>query len=155
MKIVFRNTLGLDYGIVYRALLLLVIFFLPIGYIHESGHALGCLYGEGKYLISFSITGEQSTICSGNINDEFLYHFAGGSLAAAVSAIPLVFWNRLPPYVKIISLSFAIGQGLNGFVESVFYESYITQSKLWSIVFAEVGLALFFGLVMKYARIKK
>ena len=155
MKIIFRNTLGLDYGIVCKALLLILIFFLPVGYVHESGHALGCLYGGGKYFINFSITGEQSTLCSGNIHDDFLYHFAGGNLAAAVSAIPLVFWKRLPPYAKIASLAFVIGHGLNGFVESVFYESYITQSKMWSMIFAEVGFCLIMGLVMRFARSKK
>jgi len=150
-KALLLSILDINYGTVIKAVIFLGLIYLPVGYIHETGHAMACNFGGGMSTIDFSFS-QESTICAGPINNHFVYLLSGGLLAAFVLSLPLIFWKVLPNFIKIVLLTFAIGQGINAIVESFFYSSYINANGFWSQGFALVGMAIFLSLVFILGR---
>lgn len=147
--------LRLDFKVIYKALILLVLAFIPAALVHEVGHSMICNLEGGHATMQVSWTGVGNTICVGTITDPFLYHFAGGLLAAVVSGLPLIFWKKIPNFVKVVSVAFVIAQTMNAIIESVDYTSYITQTDFWSGTTGIVNMMIFVGLVFYFGRAKQ
>ena len=86
-----------------RVLICLVIFFalLPVfSYLHEAGHALVCLADGNEAEISVNFSGG-TTLCHGDVSNQFAYKISGGLLAGIVSttvAIALFVWKPFAGY---------------------------------------------------------
>jgi hypothetical protein len=122
-------------------------------YTHEIGHALVCVFEGGQAeMPSVSWTGEGHTNCIPEPNNPFLYHIAGGGLASALSSTLLILWRMIPNYVKIVSITFTINQGINALIETFAYAGYINDSSMRYIVLNAITFALFTGLLFWYIR---
>ena len=149
-----QNEKRQSYGIIYKSLVLFFILYLPVAYTHELGHVLVCKY-EGVQVVTFYVdwlTGVGHTTCVPEPNDKFLFHISGGVFASVVSATLLILWRTIPNYVKIVSITFAIIQGINALIESFAYPSYIKDFSMWYIVLMVITFALFTGLMALYIR---
>jgi hypothetical protein len=143
-----------SYGIILKSVMFFFILYIPVVYVHEIGHTLVCFY-EGDQVVTFTvswITGVGHSSCSPEPNNQFLYHIAGGAFASVVSATFLILWRTIPNYVKIVSITFAITQGINAIIESFAYDSYIKYFPIWYIVLMVITFALFTGLMALYIR---
>ena len=69
-----------------------------------------------------------------------------------LSATLLILWRTIPNYAKIVSMTFAINQGINALIETFAYDSYINDSFMRNIVLNVITFALFTGLMMLYIR---
>ena len=112
------------YGIVYKSLVFFFILYLPVLYTHEIGHALACVFEGGQVeTLYVSWTGEGHSNCIPEPNNQFLYHISGGAFASVLSATLLILWRTIPNYAKIVSMTFAINQGINALIETFAYDS--------------------------------
>ena len=86
-----------------RVLICLIIFFvlLPVfSYLHEAGHALVCLADGNEAEISVNFSGG-TTLCHGDVSNQFAYKISGGLLAGIVGttvAIALFVWKPFAGY---------------------------------------------------------
>lgn len=142
-----------SYGIIYKALVFFLILYLPVILTHELGHSLVCVF-EGDHVETFGISwiGEGYSSCIPEPNNQFLYHISGGAFASTLSATLLILWRIIPNYVKIVSITFAISQGINALVESFAYDIYINNPTALSIIFSVITFTLFTGLMFLYIR---
>ena len=141
------------YGIIYKSLAFFLILYIPVLYTHELGHALACIYeGDQVETLYVSWTGEGHTKCIPEPINQFLYHISGGAFASVLSATLLVLWRTIPNYAKIVSITFAVCQGINALVEAFAYTSYVNDSFTRNIVFNVITFALFTGLLILYIR---
>lgn len=142
-----------SYGIVYKSLIFFLILYLPVLYVHELGHSLICVFEGGQVeTLYVSWIGEGHSSCSHEPNNQFLYHISGGAFASALSAILLIVWRTIPNYVKIVSITFAISQGINALVEALAHVNYINDDSTRYLVFNAITFALFTGLMILYIR---
>jgi len=141
------------YGIVYKSLVFFFILYLPVLYTHEIGHALACVFEGGQVeTLYVSWTGEGHSNCIPEPNNQFLYHISGGAFASVLSSTLLILWRTIPNYAKIVSMTFAINQGINALIETFAYDSYINDPFMRNIVLNVITFALFTGLMMLYIR---
>ncbi len=152
--IVFIQNKNLQsYGIIYKSLVFFLILYLPVLYAHEIGHALICVLEGGQAeMPSVSWIGEGYTNCIPEPNNQFLYHISGGGFASVLSSTLLILWKMIPNYVKIVSITYATGQGINAIIETFAYASYISDSSMRYILFNVITFALFTGLLLLYIR---
>ncbi len=120
--------------------------------IHEIGHALVCMSEGGVPTLNVSWTGEGHGSCSPEPHNQFLYHISGGTFASALSATLLILWRTIPNYVKIVSITFTIVQGINALIESFANNSYLNDPIMRDIVFNVITFAVFTGLMFLYVR---
>jgi hypothetical protein len=122
-------------------------------YIHEFGHCLICSF-EGDQVVELYVTwtGEGHSRCIPEPNNQLLYHFLGGGFASIVSSILLLAWRRIPNYVKIVSLTFVISQGMNAVVEAFAHDSYMSNHLMRYTLFNVITFVLFAGLLILYIR---
>ena len=86
-----------------RVLICMIIFFalLPVfSYLHEAGHALVCLADGNEAEISVNFSGG-TTLCHGDVSNQFAYKISGGLLAGIVGttvAIALFVWKPFAGY---------------------------------------------------------
>jgi len=140
-----------SYGIIYKSLVFFFILYLPVLYTHEIGHALACVFEGGQVeTLYVSWTGEGHSNCIPEPNNQFLYHISGGGFASVLSATLLILWRTIPNYVKIVSITFSAGQGINALIETFAYASYVNDSSTRNIVFNVITFALFTGLMILY-----
>jgi hypothetical protein len=149
-----QNEKRQSYGIIYKSVLFFLILYYPVLYAHELGHALVCVLEGGQSEIPYvSLSGEGHGSCTyPEPHDLFLYHISGGAFASALSATLLILWRSIPNYVKIVSITFAIVQGLNALIESFANSSYLNDPTMRSIIFNVITFALFTGLMFLYVR---
>lgn len=152
--IVFIQNKNLQsYDIIYKSLVFFLVLYLPVLFAHEFGHALICVFEGGQAeMPSVSWIGEGYTNCIPEPNNQFLYHISGGGFASVLSATLLILWKAIPNYVKIVSITYAIGQGINAIIETFAYASYINDSSMRYILFNVITFALFTGLLLLYIR---
>ena len=87
-----------------RVLICLVIFFalLPVfSYLHEAGHALVCIADGNEAEISVDAFSGGTTLCHGDVSNQFAYKISGGLLAGIVGttvAIALFVWKPFAGY---------------------------------------------------------
>ena len=86
-----------------RVLICLLVFFalLPVfSYLHEAGHGLVCIADGNEAEISVNFSGG-TTLCHGDINNQFAYKISGGLLAGIVGTtigIALFVWKPFAGY---------------------------------------------------------
>ena len=86
-----------------RVFICLVVFFalLPVfSYLHEAGHALVCIADGNEAEISVNFSGG-TTLCHGDVSNQFAYKISGGLLAGIVGttvAIALFVWKPFAGY---------------------------------------------------------
>lgn len=144
-----------SYGIIYKSVVFFLILYYPVLFTHEVGHALVCVMEGGqvdKFDVSLQTGGGNGSCILPEQNNQFLYHISGGAFASVLSATLLIAWRIIPNYVKIVSITFTIIQGINALVESFAYDSYINDPTMRSIVFNVITFALFTGLMFLYIR---
>ena len=87
-----------------RVLICLVVFFalLPVfSYLHEAGHALVCVADGNEPEISVDIFSGGTTLCHGDVSNQFTYKISGGLLAGIVGTtvgIALFVWKPFAGY---------------------------------------------------------
>jgi len=145
----------LDYRIVFKSIALLVIFSIPVIYVHELGHATICSAEGHEYKILVGVNGGY-TFCSENLQNVVLYRMMGGTLATIVVALPLLHWKwmRKNPSALIVSLSFATGNAFNAVIETLLYQSYMHDGAMWHVVVSTFSAFIFIGFVLVFARNK-
>ena len=100
MKSHSRHTRKLDRK---RVLICLIMFFalLPVfSYLHEAGHGLVCIADGNEAEISVNFSGG-TTLCHGDVSNQFAYKISGGLLAGIVGttvAIALFVWKPFAGY---------------------------------------------------------
>ena len=106
-----------------RVLICLVIFFalLPVfSYLHEAGHALVCIADGNEAEISVDAFSGGTTLCHGDVSNQFAYKISGGLLAGIVGttvAIALFVWKPFAGY-SLESTSYNLWE-IDGKVERV------------------------------------
>lgn len=140
-----------SYGIIYKSLIFFFILYVPVLYAHELGHSLVCVFEGGQVeTLYVTWTGEGRSTCIPEPNNQFLYHVSGGAFASVLSAILLVVWKTIPHYVKIVSITFVISQGINALIEAFVHTSYINDHFMRYAVFNVITFALFTCLMILY-----
>ena len=87
-----------------RVLICLIMFFalLPVfSYLHEAGHALVCIADGNEAEISVDAFSGGTTLCHGDVSNQFAYKISGGLLAGIVGttvAIALFVWKPFAGY---------------------------------------------------------
>ena len=87
-----------------RVLICLVIFFalLPVfSYLHEAGHALVCIADGNEAEISVDAFSGGTTLCHGDVSNQFAYKISGGLLAGIIGTtigIALFVWKPFAGY---------------------------------------------------------
>ena len=122
----------IDFKIARNATVLLILLVIPMSIIHETGHGLICEIEGNQSQISIGLT-NSSLICFGEITNEFAFYVSGGLFAMGVSLLPFfkISWIKNNPWVMIVSLSFAIGHGINSIIE-VSVTSWYLQNEITS-----------------------
>ena len=87
-----------------RVLICLVAFFalLPVfSYLHEAGHALVCIADGNEAEISVDAFSGGTTLCHGDVSNQFAYKISGGLLAGIIGTtigIALFVWKPFAGY---------------------------------------------------------
>ena len=135
-----------------RVLICLVIFFalLPVfSYLHEAGHALVCIADGNEAEISVNFSGG-TTLCHGDVSNQFAYKISGGLLAGIVgtaAGIALFRWKI--PFIVITTIG--IGHLINAGIEA-FADSYFTYGVEWSFFMGLVEFVIFLTLLIIFDR---
>lgn len=134
-----------DSKVVMKSLVVLLICFMPITYIHEIGHQIPCKL-EGFEPITTILPFGASTACIGGElqNPEFYYAF-GGTLSTLVVMLPMIRWKWIMEkrYPAIAMFTFAAGEGTTAIIESVLHEFYVNNIMMWSNVMGIVYVLMF------------
>lgn len=138
-----KTIYGINMKVFRNSLIILIIFFLPINYIHEIGHAIACASEGKQFEITVTLFGSY-LVCHGTVNNEMLFLSIGGLFAMSVSLIPIMLWKYTKNHKSIIitSLSFSIGQGLNAMIETL-AKDYNGGNSFWTIYINMVNFAVF------------
>jgi hypothetical protein len=87
-----------------RVLICMIIFFalLPVfSYLHEAGHALVCIADGNEAEISVDAFSGGTTLCHGDVSNQFAYKISGGLLAGIIGTtigIALFVWKPFAGY---------------------------------------------------------
>jgi len=87
-----------------RVLICLIMFFalLPVfSYLHEAGHALVCIADGNEAEISVDAFSGGTTLCHGDVSNQFAYKISGGLLAGIIGTtigIALFVWKPFAGY---------------------------------------------------------
>ena len=143
----------LDFRIVSKSILLLILFLFPLSYVHELGHAAICASEGKEFEISLGADGGKM-VCFGEVDNQTLFHAAGGLTAMSVAFVPLLFlgWTRRHPYVLIAFTVLGIGHGFNAIVETLIFDHYMENQVLWASVLGMIDFVTFVGLMFKFGK---
>ena len=75
------------------SILLLILFLFPLSYVHELGHAAVCASEGKEFEISLGADGGKM-VCFGEVDNQTLFHAAGGLTAMSVAFVPLLFLHQ-------------------------------------------------------------
>ena len=135
----------------YYAIAIFLALTIPIGYVHEIGHALVCDYEHLDHKItikSFGIT----TKCSGQPQNFTLFTASGGVLASLVSITMFALIPYRPAKIALVSL--AVIHAVNALVETFLYNSYRQNPQMWSIILNTLNIAVFILFIKLYEKPK-
>ena len=136
-----------------RVLICLLIFFalLPVfSYLHEAGHALVCLADGNEPEITVDIFSGGTTLCYGDVSNQFAYKISGGLLAGIIgttAGIALFKWKI--PFIAITTIG--VGHLVNAVIEA-FADSYFTRGGDWSAILAFIEFVTFLSLMIIFDR---
>jgi hypothetical protein len=126
----------------------------PATVIHELGHSVVCVAHGYKQSIQIDSMSASSYCYSSEMGDSYLFKAFGGLLASIVMLAPMasakirsIVWIAIP--LVVLGISHAI----NAFIETAFYDFYITDNSILPQLLMMISLVLFFGLLIKYGRV--
>jgi hypothetical protein len=133
--------------LIVPAILLFVVIYYVIPYVHEFAHAAVCAASGYDYQIHIIFTGEaRVTICSHGPSNMDLYHAAGG-LAGTATAAALAFATRRK-LLFIAAFPFLPQQALIAGMETLAYRWYIDDNNaIPAMVASLTTLGLFLALL--------
>ena len=142
-----------NYDILKKASLLMIILIIPMSYVHETGHAIICSLEENEFHLAVGINGG-SLVCLGGLENKILFYAFGGLFATLVALAPLVNfrWMKKNSWALIVSLSLAMGYGVNAIVEIVFNNWYLQQTIEPLILLNGVSISVYFLLLLYFGR---
>ena len=134
----------------------IVIFFaaiIPLSYVHELGHSYICMMEGYSFDIQLGIDGGRM-VCHGEVENQILFRAAGGVLAGTAALIPLIAFSQIRKYpaVVIALLPLGLGHFLNAGIETVFFETYMQDSRAWGMAMGLFAFLIFIGMATKYAK---
>ena len=137
------------------SILLLILFLFPLSYVHELGHAAICASEGKEFEISLGADGGKM-VCFGEVDNQTLFHAAGGLTAMSVAFVPLLFlgWTRRHPYVLIAFTVLGIGHGFNAAVETMIFDNYMENNVMWASVLGMINFVTFIALMFKFGKRK-
>jgi len=143
----------IDYDILKKATILMIILIIPLSYVHETGHAIICTVEENEFHLSVGINGG-SLVCLGELENKILFYSFGGLFAMLVALSPFVnfTWMKENRWALIASLSLAIGHGINAIVETIFNSWYLQQTIEPIILLNLVSISAYVLLLFYYGR---
>jgi len=68
---------NIDYDILKKATILMIILIIPMSYVHEVGHAIICSLENNEFHISVGVNGG-SLVCIGNLENKVMFYAFGG-----------------------------------------------------------------------------
>jgi len=135
-----------------RVLICMIMFFalLPVfSYLHETGHALVCVADGNEAEISVNFSGG-TTLCHGDINNQFAYKISGGLLAGIIgTTVGIALFRWKIPFIAITTIG--IGHLINAGIET-FADSYFTHGVEWSFFMGLVEFVIFLTLLIIFDR---
>jgi len=136
-----------------RVLICLVIFFalLPVfSYLHEAGHALVCIADGNEAEISVDAFSGGTTLCHGDVSNQFAYKISGGLLAGIIgTTIGIALFRWKIPFIALTTIG--AGHLVNAVIEA-FADSYFTHGAEWSFVLGFIEFVTFFSLLIIFDR---
>ena len=136
-----------------RVLICLIMFFalLPVfSYLHEAGHGLVCIADGNEAEISVDIFSGGTTLCHGDINNQFAYKISGGLLAGIIgTTVGIALFRWKIPFIAITTIG--AGHLVNAVIEA-FADSYFTHGAEWSLFLGLVEFVTFFSLMIIFDR---
>lgn len=136
-------------------MVVLFTFVTPAQYVHELGHAAVCANHGYTYEISMDFLGAY-TNCHDNDNvlkDDIMFKASGGLLAGLIFVAPVAIKKvREKRWLFIPLVSLSVPHFLNGFIETAFYDSYISGDMIWSALLMMSSYGVLIGLLIKYGR---
>jgi len=143
----------IDYDILKKATILMIILIIPMSYVHEIGHAIICSLEENEFHISVGVNGG-SIVCIGQLENKILFYAFGGFFVTMVSLIPLTnySWVKRNSWILIVSLSFALAHGINAIVETVFNKWYLENLTESLILLSLISFACYFLMLIIFGK---
>jgi hypothetical protein len=97
---------------------------ITVSLLHETGHAYVCVSNGFDYRIGVDFTGGH-VLCSGRLDDNFVYNAMGGLLGLAGSAALVIAYFAARHYVLLaVGLAYAVDRGAKIFVEGAYSSAY-------------------------------
>ena len=136
-----------------RVLICMIMFFalLPVfSYLHEAGHALVCLADGNEPEISVDLFSGGTTLCHGDVSNQFAYKISGGLLAGIIgTTIGITLFRWKIPFIALTTIG--AGHLVNAVIEA-FADSYFTHGGEWSLFLGFVEFVIFFSLLIIFDR---
>ena len=143
----------LKFRVAIPAFALLVVLMFPFSYIHELGHASVCASEGNTFDITIDLNGGH-IVCHDTVNNHTLYTMMGGLLAMSIAALPFIFYNKIKKYsfLVIAFAVLAIGHGINAGIETILFDSYITDTQTWAMFFGMINFIILLALCLKFSK---
>ena len=136
-----------------RVLICMIVFFalLPVfSYLHEGGHALVCIADGSEAEISVDAFSGGTTLCHGDVSNQFAYKISGGLLAGIIgTTIGIALFRWKIPFIALTTIG--AGHLVNAVIEA-FADSYFTHGAEWSFVLGFIEFVTFFSLLIIFDR---
>jgi len=136
-----------------RVLICMIIFFalLPVfSYLHEAGHALVCIADGNEAEISVDAFSGGTTLCHGDVSNQFAYKISGGLLAGIIgTTVGIALFRWKIPFIALTTIG--AGHLVNAVIEA-FADSYFTHGAEWSLFLGLVEFVIFFSLLIIFDR---
>lgn len=147
-----KKRLRFDKKITLLSVAILIVIVTPAQAVHELGHAGVCAMKGFTYTMSIDAFGAYLT-CHGAVENNLAFKSLGGMIAGLTFLLPVAIRKvRSTAWLFIPLLTVSIGHFANAFVETAFYESYISGDPMWSGVLMMSSYATFAALLIKYGR---
>ena len=143
----------LDYKIIRNATIVLIVFIIPMSYSHEIGHAIICASEGNLFQINMSLN-NASLVCLGTLENIELFYVFGGFFAMSLALIPFVkySWMINHKWAVIVSLSFAIGHGINAVIEWGLTLWYLEKGLGPELLMNMTSFFVYFALLVYFGR---
>lgn len=147
-----KKRLRFDRKITLLSVVVLIVLVTPAQAIHELGHAGVCAMKGFTYTMSIDAFGAYLT-CHGAVENNLAFKALGGMLAGLIFLVPVSIHKvRSTAWLFIPLLTLSAGHFVNAFVETVFYESYISGDTIWSGLLMMSSYGTFAYLLIRYGR---
>lgn len=149
MQVRIKPSIRLERKTVAVAFAVLIILAIPASLLHEFGHIIICITDGYSYTLIIQITYAAVT-CQGTLSNLILYWALGGTLAAAVVAIPLAFRTvRANEGITIALLTLSTTHSINAVAETFANSWYMSNG----IMIMIPSMIIFFVYLFKFGSV--